>query len=438
MIALLGLVVRLVYVFTYQYHAFIGGDSFYYHYAARLLNEGKGFISPYDYIDRHWTVQAAEHPPLYIVILGAATWMGLCSYTDHQVISCLIGTATIFVIGCTARKMLGNGPGLLAAVIVAIYPYFWFNDGTVLSEGTAQLTTATTVLLALRFWEQRTLKRAIWLGVAMAFATLSRAEAQLLPILLLLPLVLVMRGVTWKRRLQLLVASILSFAVVLGPWVGYNLSRFEKPVYVSSGFDVTLLTANCDLTYYGMLRGYWAADCAIYTPRKYRDLSLQAEVFKKLAIDYIKAHERELPMLTLAREGRAWGWYRPFQNVQLDNDIETKPKAAGYPALFMLWILEAASIAGFFVMRRRKIPVIPTLALIVNVVISTAITFGQSRYRSSAEVALVLMGTAGFVGLADFVRGQRVKTLPTAEARPPTESAARADDNHAGIPDTRG
>jgi 4-amino-4-deoxy-L-arabinose transferase-like glycosyltransferase len=415
-IGLVGLGVRLAYTFTVQYHVHIGGDSFYYHFGANLLADGKGFIQPYDFYQRHIEVQAAEHPPLYIVLLGIESWLGLSSYTDHQVLSCFIGTITIFLIGLTARKLFGNWAGLFAALIVAIYPYFWFNDGAVLSEGTAQMTTALTVLFAYRFWEQRTYKRAVWLGVGMALATLSRAEALLLPVLLLIPLVAVMKQIDWKRKIGLILASGVTMGVVLGPWVGYNMTRFEKPVTVSTGFDVTLLSANCDITYKGEFRGYWAALCVINIPREYTDLTLQAQVYRRLALDYIKAHKRELPMLTLAREGRTWGWYRPYQNVQFDNNIETKPKLWGYPALYMLWILEGASLVGFFVMRRRKIPVVPTLALIVNVVISTGITFGQSRYRSSAEVALVLMGTAGFVGLMGLLRPGRGDTGPEAAA----------------------
>ena len=171
-----------------------------------------------------------------------------------------------------------------------------------LSEGTAQATTALTVLFAYRFWKKRTLGSAAWLGVGIALATLSRAEAILLPVLMMVPMVLWMKKMAWKRRISLILVSGLTTVVVLAPWVGYNLSRFAKPVTVSSGFDVTLLSANCPTTYYGPFRGYWAAICVIYVPRKYKDLSLQAQVYRKLAYDYIDSHKRELPMLTLARK----------------------------------------------------------------------------------------------------------------------------------------
>ena len=33
--------------------------------------------------------------------------------------------------------------------------------------------------------------------------------------------------------------------LVVGPWVGYNMSRFDDPVFISSGFGVTLASSNC-------------------------------------------------------------------------------------------------------------------------------------------------------------------------------------------------
>ncbi len=80
----------------------------------------------------------------------------------------------------------------------------------------------------------------------------------------------------------------------------------------------------------------------------------------------------------------------------------------------------------------------PLAALIVNVCISTAITFGQTRYRSSAEVALVLMATAGFVGLAEKYQRRR-GTLPAGEASTALTaseapgSAATADPDRARV-----
>ena len=129
-------------------------------------------------------------------------------------------------------------------------------------------------------------------------------------------------------------------------------------------------------------------------------------------------------VMVLAREGRTWGWYRAGQIPQLDSSRETKPLNWGRFAMVILYSLEIASVFGVLVMRRRKIPLPPLVALIVNVCISTAITFGQTRYRASAEIALVLMGTAGFAGLAEVFRRRRRGRAPEdGEATPQAAGA---------------
>ena len=347
-------------------------------------------------------MQAAEHPPLYIVLLAAESCIGLHTYTRPPgAVTCLHGHVTIVIIGYTARELFGKGAGIFAAVIVAIYPYFWFNDGGVLSEGTAQLTTALTVLCAYRFWQRRTVGSACWLGVGIALATLSRAEAILLPVLMMVPMVLWMKKMAWKRRITLILASGLTTVVVLGA-----VGRLQPVALRQAGDGQQRLRRHPAV---GQLPDHvLRARSAATGPQSASSTSrastatcrCRPQIYRKDALDLHQGpRERELPMLTLAREGRTWGWYRPGQNVQLDSSIETKPLNWGRFGLVMLYSLEIASIFGVFVMRRRKIPVTPLIALIVNVVISTALTFGQSRYRASAEVALVLMATAGFAGL---------------------------------------
>ena len=41
--------------------------------------------------------------------------------------------------------------------------------------------------------------------------------------------------------------------VVIAPWAGYNLSRFHQPVTLSTGFGLTLSSANCIRTPLGLL-----------------------------------------------------------------------------------------------------------------------------------------------------------------------------------------
>ena len=68
-----------------QYTVF-GGDPLYYHLGARLLADGHGFINPYAYA-RDLNVQAADHPPLYLMYLSVFSLLGMGTITWHLLAS---------------------------------------------------------------------------------------------------------------------------------------------------------------------------------------------------------------------------------------------------------------------------------------------------------------------------------------------------------------
>src|SRR5262249_26106848 len=131
-----------------------------------------------------------------------------------------------------------------------------------LSETLVIFGTAVTILLALRFRDAPSGRRAVAMGVACALLALTRAEQILLLGFLLCPVVLLASGTTWRRRLSWLAAATAAALAVLVPWVGFNLARFDKPTYLTSNFGSTFAESNCDATYRGPDIGYWQAACA--------------------------------------------------------------------------------------------------------------------------------------------------------------------------------
>ena len=64
-------------------------------------------------------------------------------------------------------------------------------------------------------------------------------------------------------------------------------------------------------------------------------------------------------------------------------------------------------------MRKRKIPVTPLVALIVNVVhLDRASPSARAAIAPAPKIAFVLMATAGFVGLCGDVKRRRRRGLP--------------------------
>ena len=206
------------------------------------------------------------------------------------------------------------------------------------------------------------------MGVAVGLAALSRSELILLSVLVIVPLVLLVRTVPLGRRVGWIAAAAATCVGVVGPWVVFNLTRFDHPVYLSAGYEITLSTATCDLTWYGEFTGYWNIQCPIGVLQRHgvdsrgADQSELAKLFRQDSIDYIRSHEKRLPYVLLARWGRITGLYKPLQQVNLDHFPEGRNIWVARSALAGWYIVAPLAIGGAFVLRKRRIPVFPLLA----------------------------------------------------------------------------
>lgn len=164
LITVLALTVRLGYAFIYRRHAQPTGDAYYYHYQANLLASGKGFINPDTYYFVGRTVAAADHPPLWTLVLALAAVVGLKSFFSQILWGCVIGALSVVVVGLAAREVAGQRVGLAAAAIAALYPTFWIDDGALMSETLVVTTTAAIIWLFYRFWHGPSIRWAVLLG----------------------------------------------------------------------------------------------------------------------------------------------------------------------------------------------------------------------------------------------------------------------------------
>jgi hypothetical protein len=421
-ITVAGLAIRVAYVLIERRDVMPGGDGIYYHFGANLLADGHGFIVPLDFA-RGLTRQAADHPPLYLLWLAFPSKLGLDTTVWHMLWSCVLGAGTIVVVGLAGREISGPRVGLIAAALAAIYPNIWSHDGFLQSESMGILAASLAILLAYRYWHRPSLGRIAALGLLCGAAALTRPEMLLLLPFVVVPLVALTRVVDLRTKLKWLLVSSTVTVVVLAPWVGYNVTRFEHAVFLSTGQDVTVLTASCDTTYYGSLTGYWSQECGIPTPRRF-DQSQKALAYRKAALDYISAHKARVPVVVLARWGRITGLFRPTQQARLDHVVEGRESWVAWSSLGMFYVIASLAIIGAIALRRRRVPVFPLVALPAIVLISTTITFATNRYRAIAEPALVLLAA---VAIDAGVRWLRTRRHPAADV-PAGPTQDRADE----------
>jgi len=411
--AFLGLAVRAAYILIVRRDVLPGGDSFFYHFGARLLVEGHGFIEPTPFINGV-VEQSASHPPLYLVYLAIPSAVGLDGPLTHMLWSSLIGVGSVVLVGLTAREVAGPRAGLVAAVLAAVYPNMWIFDGFLVSETMAIFMTILSVYLAYRFLRSPTFWRAAGLGLSCGIAALARAELVLLLPLLVLPCILFTRRTDEVQKLKALVAAGVAAVIAMGPWIGFNLVRFEKPVFLSTGLEPTMLGANCDATYYGNLTGYFTPDCTEKAAREYKrgdDQSERNEISRRIVFEYIGDHKLRAPVVVLARWGRITGLYRPWNQVQLDRVIEGREGWAALASLFSFYAVAVLAIAGaVIVRRRRRVPVFPLLVPPAIVLFAVALSLGSNRYRASAESALVVLAAVAIDRVIQAVRDGRGHT----------------------------
>ena len=105
-----GLLVRLVYVLGFRRDNTIGGDPYFYHYGANLLVHGKGFIAPLQYIALHIRLDAADHPPLYMLFLAIPSALGLGTTLAHMLWSACLGAATVAHTGWSGAPSRATAP----------------------------------------------------------------------------------------------------------------------------------------------------------------------------------------------------------------------------------------------------------------------------------------------------------------------------------------
>ena len=204
---------------------------------------------------------------------------------------------------------------------------------------------------------------------------------------------------------------------VVAPWVTYNLSRFDHPVFLSSQFEATVGGANCHATYYGTQIGLFSTACmtARYSPHV--DESEAAEVIRKQVTRYVRAHLSRVPIVMGARVARVMGLYRPAQQVDLDVFIEGRERPVALAGLFGGYAVGIGAIIGAVVLRRRRgPPLFPLLVIPAAVVATVAITYATDRFRASAEPSLCVLAAVALDAVWRRVRTPRASITPSAEA----------------------
>ena len=418
----------------------LNGDAAYYHWEANLVAKGFGFIDPTRYELFGLKTPSAGHPPAYMLYLaGVSRFIGTSELT-HRLASTLLGAGAVFMIGVLARRIFGNDwAGWTAAIFAAAYAHLWINDEMLMSESMYVLTTALAVLAAYRFWDAPRTHR----GAHGSRHRARRAEpgrsGEPVPV----PRHPVRdprdpatsNGIQWKRGVKCALTACVAGGLLMLPWVAYNLTRFEHPVYVSNGVGSVLMTANCDSTVPRARPGpgRTGAPTTARTSATGRSTARRAqrEVRQVLPAEARRVpegaarrhprHRHQLLRRRIDPRGRvARGRHRRDQGPPQPDAVDGRAARRAHVGLLparartssLNGLLEgrggwqsrlatieyypllALSLVGLVLLRRRRVPILPFLAIAATITITAATSFGITRYRAPVDAMLPVLGGA--------------------------------------------
>jgi 4-amino-4-deoxy-L-arabinose transferase-like glycosyltransferase len=387
LIILGGLVLRVVYVLVAKRDEPALGDAIYYSAQAQEVADGGWFMHP------DHPREAADHAPLTALSLAPISLLVPNELLAQRLFQTLIGAATIVVIGFLARRLAGDTAGLVAAGIAAIYPNLWVNDALTMSESLSQLCIAGLLLTVVRFADDPSFRTAAWCGAMGGIAVMARAELALLLALAITPVALFVRSAPLTRRLGWVAVTGGVALLMLMPWSVYNAGRFEQPVLISTNDGLTLGGANCATDYDTSAVGLWHLDClgpGVLTTDQIEDPSVVSERYRDVALDYIADNTSKLPRVMAIRIGRTWSLYDPAQMVRFTGP-EGREEPVSWAGLIAYYALVPIAVAGGVIVRRRRRPLWPFVATVVTVTVTSALFYGHVRFRTPAEIAIVVL-----------------------------------------------
>lgn len=418
LVTLVALAVRVTFTLVARRDQNLGfSDSTYYHWQGQLLADGRGFLEPFHatMVDPPIEAPGAYHPPLYSLFFAFWSSFGIDTPLQHRLASCLLGAAAVAVVGLAARRIAGDRAGLLAAALAAVYGNLWINDAMLAAESLFALTVAWTIYATYVLWKEPTAWHAALFGIATASAALTRAEAIVYLPLILVPVALTRWTLTGRKRLELIVVGGVVGALLVSPWLVYNLSRFEEPTLFSVGAGYSLMLGNCDDTYDFSKNtvGYWSLTChqdseadARFGPPEEgeTDQSVLEAIYRERGLEYVRDHLTEFPVIVGVRILRLLDLFRPWENIGFNTIVERRGLVPGRVATTMYYALTALSVYALWVLHKRGVMIWPFIAIFLALCATMVVAFGLTRYRIPWDVAVVIL--AG-VGLDDLVSARR-------------------------------
>jgi 4-amino-4-deoxy-L-arabinose transferase-like glycosyltransferase len=328
-------------------------------------------------------------PPLYVFFL-AGVYRVFGSPAAVRVLQALLGGLACVLLYAAARRLADPTTALVAGLVMGAHPLVAYFAGLHLTENLFLVFVLLVVLQSTAVARRPAAASALWLGVLVGMAALTRA-AFLFFLPLLLPWAVSQWG--WRRSATYRVFALATAGAVLVilPWTLRNYMVFRAVVPIQSNSGMVFWAANNPLSGGGFVlptSSTWTngapPDDGMYGWRN-RSLAEQNRIYMRTAVTWISQHPGDYVRLLGLKFARLYGFARA--------NVDTPPPKVPFTADILQGVFLATALVGCVsvVTRWREVAILFALIILTNV--TTLLSGGGSRYSVPMLPALIFFAS---------------------------------------------
>ena len=387
----LGIALRLAYVLVTQGHT-LAGDEVEYDIEARFVAAGDFLWSTTPYGDPHASMWKT---PGYPAVLGLLYWiLGESPDRAMAVQSALAAPVTIGLSWALGRRLFTPAVGVLAALVVAVYPNAWQFDVRLFAEVIATPLTLVVLLLALTSAVVG-VRRAAVTGLALGLLILVKPSGSALvaPIA-----VMWWAACGFKAGLGRLAVTLLVAGLVVAPWSirNYDLDSdnfVPLSVQGAAAYGVFNDDAANDPEHPWAWRPAPSRDRELFETRRsegelYHELQERAQAYLR---DHPTAFVKALYYNGVTR---LWD-LRPPGDALREVPFQGRTRAVAATGFYLYWPLLLLALAGLVRLWRERRRAVVLAVLLLAVAASVVhVSVAVTRYRAVYEPLIVVLAAS--------------------------------------------
>ena len=365
-------------------------DSHRYMAVARNIAAGKGPVES--------DLVRAGTDPLFPYMLAVGVKLGFredaALMRFGRLVNTLAGLVSVVLLAFLARHLVGNGPALLAAAILAIDPILVFFNALVLSEAPYTAMLLAGVFCITRMTGQRSgFAWAAGAGGLIGLATVMRSTNLFMPVVLL-PFVWHFAGPARTRRMGMTALFFVGAAAMLIPTTARNYALFGHLVPVRTGGGAALMEAF----------GPWADGSPGMDRIRYPEFPQDAGEYRRdqlcrnAALAWLRDHPHRAVSLAWAKLRRTW-------SIAI-NASDYSSRLYSVVAWATVAPEFALTLGGLWLMRRNRAAVALLLVPAIYFTLVHVVFVGSVRYRVPAMPFLFVPAGVALYRILHGLRGR--------------------------------